>query len=137
MGETMKPGPRVANAGPRQARAIRTAPPVPPELRRVGGAFTLTGGRVTGPPVAKSEAPLPSIWGQARSLGRAVVATVAAVVTGRRAVVDAGEAERRHAICRTNACRKYRASDDRCASCGCYARAKLWLDAVRCPVGLW
>ena len=112
MGASLKAGqPITLTLGPRQ-RTFRR--------RRVG-----------------SEAPLPSAGTMARSLSEAFVATVRAVLTGDRVVATPEEAERRKAICVTNRCGMYRASDDRCAACGCWKKAKVWVDAVRCPKSYW
>lgn len=83
------------------------------------------------------EAPLPGIGVQARNLATAAVDVVRGLVAGSGLKADDAEKARRRAICVSNACGQYRASDDRCAACGCWKRAKTWLTASRCPVGRW
>lgn len=35
------------------------------------------------------------------------------------------------------ACEQFRASDKRCAKCGCYLTLKLWMAGQHCPLGKW
>lgn len=85
----------------------------------------------------KQEPRLPGVGVMAKGLAGAVVRTLARVASGRSPVLPGEEKQRRHAICQANQCGEYRKSDDRCAACGCYARAKVWLTSERCPRGLW
>lgn len=80
---------------------------------------------------------LPSLAIQARNFGQAILGSFGTVMAGRSAVVTEVERTRRRAICVANRCGAYLESSDRCARCGCWARAKAWLSVERCPVGLW
>jgi len=110
-----------------------------PVTWRVGQAFTMRAGPITRTSrlIRCGEAPLPGLGAMARNLTRAVGRAVRAVATGGRAVTTPAESARRHAVCRQNRCGLYRASDDRCAACGCWQKAKAWAQKETCPAGFW
>lgn len=85
----------------------------------------------------RAEAKLPPAWKMARNLAGSVARSVASALAGQKVVATDEEQERRHDICRTNACGRYAATSDRCLDCGCFMRAKVWLHAERCKLGHW
>jgi hypothetical protein len=74
---------------------------------------------------------LPPLATQARNLSGAVAAHVASGLQH----APPEQQRTRQAICRT--CEHWRASDQRCAKCGCFTQAKTaWASSV-CPIGKW
>lgn len=134
--DTALTGPRGAGNGPRRGFDPRGGVYTLP-----GASFTVRGLRLPRHEVKAirppAEAPLPSAGRMAVGLVKAAARTVAAAVRGERVIADESESARRHAVCRANRCGLYRASDDRCASCGCWMRAKPWIQALTCPRGWW
>ena len=84
----------------------------------------------------KEEPPLPSLPTRIANLTGQVFQEALDVAQGVDPVTPE-EAAKRIEICRSNACGKWRASDETCSMCGCYMKSKTpWRSAV-CPVGLW
>lgn len=86
--------------------------------------------------VARAEAALPSSIEMAANLSKSLGEEALAVVKGRPAISEE-EAQRRFAICQTNQCGQFRASDERCAACGCYLSKKTAWRSQACPKGYW
>jgi hypothetical protein len=89
------------------------------------------------------EPALPSLPRQAGNALKAVVRTVKSVATGNRIKVSPETATKRREICQSNKCGLYRASDQRCAKCGCpssprgFIPDKADLFSEFCPLKLW
>lgn len=99
---------------------------------RTGQPFRLVG-RASGANVAP---PLPNVGRMVANVVREAANVGRSALAGR--VVAENSVQRdRHEVCRANRCGLYRATDDRCAACGCFLRAKVWLAAARCPRGYW
>jgi hypothetical protein len=76
----------------------------------------------------------PPVSVMAVNLARAAVGEVVARATG-VAKLDAGEIERRMAICR--GCENFIHGQNRCSLCGCFAALKSRMRSQHCPVGKW
>jgi hypothetical protein len=83
------------------------------------------------------EKPLPGIGAQAANFGKALVRSAVHVAKGGDLRLEEEEQEDRRSICESNICGNYRASDDRCADCGCFLADKIPLAAEYCPLMMW
>jgi hypothetical protein len=85
------------------------------------------------------EPSLPSVPQLAMNSAQAFVRNVIHAVSEMRIKPSDEEIDGRRAICKSCPSKLYRASDNRCAhpSCGCYLKAKTWLEAEECPDGHW
>jgi hypothetical protein len=89
------------------------------------------------------EPALPSLPRMIVNAGIAAARSVRSVVTGNPVKVSPETAAKRRTICQSNVCGLYRASDRRCAKCGCPTSDKGLIDnkteyfAEFCPLKLW
>ena len=105
--------------------------------------FAKRGKFVFAPTMPAIEPQLPPLMQQARNFGDAFVRSVKSVAKGNPLKVSDATKAKRQEICRSNACGKYRASDDRCSMCGCplskrgFITAKTELFAEFCKLNFW
>ena len=81
--------------------------------------------------------PLPNVGRMVANLAREAANVGASAARGLPILAENSVQRDRHEVCRANRCGLYRATDDRCAACGCFLRSKVWLAAARCPRGFW
>jgi hypothetical protein len=86
---------------------------------------------------AQREAPLPSLLERAQNLAGAAGRVIKAVVEGQPIEIEEVLYQERLARCRSCPSQQYRASDQTCAECGCYIRAKAALATEFCRLGYW
>jgi len=86
---------------------------------------------------AQREAPLPSLLERAKNLAGAAGRVIVAVVEGQPIEIEEVLYQERLARCRSCPSQQYRASDQTCAECGCYVRAKAALATEFCRLGYW
>ena len=86
----------------------------------------------TPPPIKQPEPPLPSMPQMAANLARATVSQIAGGMQTRTE-------EEAQAVVKEfcEPCENYRASDGRCAKCGCFLATKTAWKSQHCPVGKW
>lgn len=84
-------------------------------------------------PYVRCEEPLPPVTVQAQNFLKAAFEEGKALISSKPPTPE--EISRRLEICR--ACEHYRASDERCAKCGCFLRIKTAWRAQKCPIGKW
>jgi hypothetical protein len=89
-----------------------------------------------GPYIQCDEPALPSLPVRARNLAVQSAKEAAAIASGVPAVTEE-EAGRRLAICKSNVCGFWRASDETCSQCGCPMVKKSPWRSARCPAGKW
>lgn len=96
-------------------------------------------------PSEKSEPALPSIPRRSMNAAKSIAQATANFVKGQPMRVSDATKAKRTAICRSNTCGKYRASDDHCSKCGCPVQGGKPIDGIaelffkRCPMNppLW
>jgi hypothetical protein len=93
-------------------------------------------GQIAVPGSCNEELPLPSLAQRAVNYAVSSIQEGQAIFQGKARITEE-EAQRRQAICRSNVCKRYRASDDTCSSCGCPTRKATARRAKECPRGLW
>ncbi len=71
-----------------------------------------------------------------RTMARSAAGAAARAVASGFARVDAATTAARLAVCEAP-CEFYRASDARCAACGCYVKVKSVALMEECPKGYW
>jgi hypothetical protein len=92
------------------------------------------------PPKKPEDKPLPSVVKMVKNVAVAAASEAKARGAGAAALSDV-DAAARLLICRgtdpSSRCPELRASDDRCAQCGCYVARKTKWVSQRCPLGKW
>jgi hypothetical protein len=86
---------------------------------------------------AQREAPLPSLLERAKNLAGAAGRVIVAIVDDQPIELEEVLYQERLARCRSCPSQQYRASDQTCADCGCYVRAKAALATEACRLGYW
>lgn len=90
-----------------------------------------------GAPCKRQEPSLPSMGRRLVNVTKAIGRSVARVAAGRPVLVSDEVQAERQAICESNKCGAYRASDKTCSVCGCGCRGKVLnktrYAAERCP----
>jgi len=86
---------------------------------------------------AQREAPLPSLLERAKNLAGAAGRVIKAIVDDQPIEIEEVLYQERLARCRSCPSQQYRASDQTCAECGCYVRAKAALATEACRLGYW
>lgn len=85
-------------------------------------------------PARQPEPALPSAGAMAWTAAKAAASEAAARFRGEPALNEK-EISRRFVIC--TGCENFRASDNRCSLCGCFAAYKTRLRSQNCPAGKW
>lgn len=90
-------------------------------------------------PVQDKNPALPSALTMAKNAAEAFKKTLISTAMGNKLSRPQDEIDRIYAICKACPGGYYREKDDRCShkKCGCYLKAKRWIQAMNCPAGYW
>ena len=78
---------------------------------------------------------MPSKRDMAKNLGKSLVKTAKAAVTGNKIIASSDLALQRASICKS--CPWFVAKGQRCAKCGCVVPMKVYFEEEECPVKKW